>query len=142
MTSILLVEDAHDIRQIVELLLDAAGYIVWGVADGVSALRMAEQNQPDLIIMDLALPQLDGWEATRRLKANRRTRHIPVIAFTAHVFPEEIERAMTAGCAVVIPKPFEFTTLLHEIDNALGQGPSGQRTRSVGQRTEERHKSH
>ena len=119
MASILLVEDASDIRYIVELLLQNVGYTVISVNDGVDAVQRAQQQPPDLIVMDLALPRLDGWEATRQLKEWESTRHIPVLAFTAHALPDEIERAKAVGCAAVITKPFEITTFLDTIDRLL-----------------------
>jgi two-component system, cell cycle response regulator DivK len=119
MASILLVEDASDIRYIVELLLQNVGYTVISVSDGVDAVQRAHDESPDLIVMDLALPRLDGWEATRQLKERTATRHIPVLAFTAHALPDEIEHAMAVGCAAVITKPFDITTFLDTIDRLL-----------------------
>jgi CheY-like chemotaxis protein len=119
MASILLVEDASDIRYIVELLLQNVGYTVISVNDGVQAVQRAQQAPPDVIIMDLALPRLDGWEATRQLKERTDTRHIPVLAFTAHALPEEIEHALAVGCAAVITKPFDINTFLDTIDRLL-----------------------
>ena len=119
MASILLVEDASDIRYIVELLLQNVGYTVISVNDGVEAVQRAQQEPPDLIIMDLALPRLDGWEATRQLKERTDTHHIPVLAFTAHALPDEIEHALAVGCAAVITKPFDITTFLDTIDRLL-----------------------
>jgi two-component system, cell cycle response regulator DivK len=132
MATILLIEDAHDIRQMVELVLQSAGHTVLTATNGHTGLWLAERIQPDLIVMDLVLPRLNGWEATRRLKATPTTQHIPVLAITAHVFSNEIERALKAGCAVVLPKPFEMTTFLHQIDVLLSQGPRHNRERSVG----------
>jgi two-component system, cell cycle response regulator DivK len=119
MASILLVEDASDIRYLVELLLQSVGHAVVSVNDGVRAVERVEQEPPDLIVMDLALPQLDGWEATLQLKARDSTRHIPVLAFTAHVLPDEIERALAVGCGAVIAKPFDITSFLDTIDRLL-----------------------
>jgi len=130
MASILLVEDALDISYLVVLLLHSAGHTVVSVNDGVSAVQRATQELPDLIIMDLALPQLDGWEATRQLKAQVSTRHIPVLAFTAHVLSDDIEHALAVGCAAVIRKPFEITIFLDTIDNLLHT--RNQRTRTLG----------
>jgi two-component system, cell cycle response regulator DivK len=130
MASILLVEDALDISYLVVLLLHSAGHTVVSVNDGVSAVQRATQELPDLIIMDLALPQLDGWEATRQLKAQVSTRHIPVLAFTAHVLSDDIEHALAVGCAAVIRKPFEITIFLDTIDDLLHT--RNQRTRTLG----------
>ncbi|HEY3232200.1 MAG TPA: response regulator [Roseiflexaceae bacterium] len=118
MAYILVVEDAHDNREIAEIILRDAGHTVLSVPDGESGLAAAADLRPDLILMDLALPFVDGWEATRRLKADPDTRDIPVIAFTAHVLQEDAERAWAAGCSAVIPKPFEIDALLRQI-NAL-----------------------
>jgi CheY-like chemotaxis protein len=121
MAYILLVEDTPDNREIAEIILRDAGHTVLSVADGASSMVAAATAQPDLILMDLALPLIDGWEATRRIKANPATRDIPVIAFTAHVLQEDAERARAAGCAAVIAKPFEIEALLRQIDMLLGQ---------------------
>ena len=121
MAYILLVEDTQDNREIAEIILRDAGHTVLSVADGASGMVAAATAQPDLILMDLALPQIDGWEATRRIKADPATRDIPVIAFTAHVLQEEAERARAAGCAAVIAKPFEIDMLLREIDTLINQ---------------------
>jgi CheY-like chemotaxis protein len=119
MASILLVEDASDIRFMVELLLQSAGHTVVSVNDGIQAVQRAVHEPPDLIVMDLALPHLDGWEATGQLKERAGTRHIPVLAFTAHVLPDEIERALAVGCDAVITKPFDITTFLDTIERLL-----------------------
>jgi len=121
MAYILLVEDTQDNREIAEIILRDAGHTVLSVADGASGMVAAVAAQPDLILMDLALPKIDGWEATRRIKANPATRDIPVIAFTAHVLQEEAERARAAGCAAVIAKPFEIDMLLSQIDTLIRQ---------------------
>ena len=119
MAYILLVEDTHDNREVAEIILRDAGHTVLSVADGASGMAAAASVRPDLILMDLALPRVDGWEATRRLKANPKTRDIPVVAFTAHVLQEDAERAREAGCAAVVPKPFEIDALLGQINRLL-----------------------
>ncbi|HEX5692524.1 MAG TPA: response regulator [Roseiflexaceae bacterium] len=116
MASILLIEDTRDTRTVVELILQDAGHSVISAADGASGLAVAAAKTPDLILMDLALPRVDGWEATRRLKANPATRDIPVVAFTAHVLQEDADRAREAGCEAIIVKPFDIATLLNQID--------------------------
>jgi CheY-like chemotaxis protein len=112
MAQILIIEDYPDNRDITELVLAVAGHTVSSASDAVRGLYLAARDQPDLILMDLALPRLDGWEATRRLKAYPLTRHIPVIALTAHVRQDALARAEAAGCVAVITKPFEIDTLL------------------------------
>ena len=132
MATILLIEDSQDNRNVTELILMDAGYTVITAEDGLRGLGLATRARPDLIVMDLALPRLDGWAATRRLKAQPTTRHIPVVAFTAHVTPEAIARAEIAGCVAVVTKPFEIDTLLHTIARVLAQATSEQRQRAVG----------
>ena len=131
MAHILIVEDAPDNRTIAELILQSAGHTVVSVGDGASAVGVAIITQPDAILMDLSLPQLDGWEATRRLKSNPATCDIPVIAFTAHILPSDLERARAAGCATVISKPFEIDVFLTQIATLLAQHNSV-RSRRVG----------
>src|SRR4051794_30140451 len=121
MAHILIVEDARDNRTIAELILQSAGHTVESVGDGVSAVGMAVTTRPDAILMDLSLPRLDGWEATRRLKANPATCDIPVIAFTAHTLPNDIERARAAGCESVIAKPFEIDFFLQQVSDLLAE---------------------
>lgn len=119
MAHILLVEDAPDNRNIAELILLDAGHTVVSVGDGASALSAAASLQPDIILMDLSLPRLDGWEATRRLKQDPATRDIPVIAFTAHALPNDLDRARAVGCSSVIAKPFEIDTFLNQINSCI-----------------------
>jgi len=131
MAHILIVEDAPDNRTIAELILQSAGHTVVSVGDGASAVCAAISMQPDAILMDLSLPQLDGWEATRQLKAHPATCDIPVIAFTAHILPSDLDRALAAGCAAVIAKPFEIDVFLAQIA-ALVEQHSRVRSRRVG----------
>jgi two-component system cell cycle response regulator DivK len=121
MAHILIVEDAPDNRTIAELILRDAGYSVTSVSDGASALVAAAAKHPDVILMDLSLPHLDGWEATRRLKSDPATSDIPVIAFTAHALPNDIERARAAGCESVIAKPFEIDFFLQQVSDLLAE---------------------
>jgi two-component system cell cycle response regulator DivK len=118
MAHILIVEDSPDNRNIAELILRDAGHTVISVNDGPSAIVAANDDQPDVILMDLSIPRIDGWETTRRLKANPSTRNIPVIAFTAHILPSDLDRARAAGCDSIISKPFEIDFFLGQI-NAL-----------------------
>ncbi len=102
---ILVVEDDTDNRRIVVKVLSVEGYDVVEATDGVQALSRARAEHPDLILMDLALPNMDGWEATRRLKADPDTREIPVVALTAFAMRGDEEQARAAGCDDYIPKP-------------------------------------
>jgi two-component system, cell cycle response regulator DivK len=121
MAHILIIEDNRDNRDVTELILADAGYTVVSAGDGIRGLAIAMHVHPDLILMDLTLPRLDGWETTRHLKANPTTRHIPIIAFTAHVMHDDIARAVAAGCVAVIAKPFEISTFLSQIEAVLAQ---------------------
>lgn len=121
MATILVVEDTPDITQVMQLLLGDVGHTVITVHDGDECIAAAQQCQPDLILMDLALPRLDGWEATRQLKANQATCAIPVLAFTAYVQERELTAAREAGCEGIITKPFEIDDLLHTIEQSLSR---------------------
>jgi two-component system cell cycle response regulator DivK len=119
MAHILIIEDDYDIRHVTEFILAEAGHSVVSARDGLSGVEMATQIQPDLVLMDLSLPRLDGWKATHQLKTQTATLHIPVIAFTAHVSKAATTQAMLAGCETVISKPFEVDALLHIITLVL-----------------------
>ena len=112
---ILYIEDNEDNILILKRRLGRVGYDVAFAMDGAEGIRMAGELKPDLILMDLSLPVLDGWEATRRLKAAPETRHIPVIALTSHAMVGERERALAAGCDDFDTKPVEFQRLLGKI---------------------------
>ncbi len=112
MPTILLVEDNEMNRDMLMRRLQRKGYTVLIAVDGEEAIRMTQQHQPALVLMDMSLPVLDGWEATRRLKADPSTRSIPVIALTAHAMPAERERALDAGCVAFETKPIDFHKLL------------------------------
>jgi len=132
MAHILIIEDYPDNANVIQLILADAGHTVSSASEAVRGLFLAARDQPDLILMDLALPQLDGWAATQQLKASSLTQHIPVVAFTAHVGEEDIARAKDAGCVAVIPKPFDIDKLLHTIATALDSSAPRWRERAVG----------
>jgi len=88
--------------------------------DGKQGIAAAQNEMPDLILMDMSLPEIDGWEATRRLKAHETTRHIPVIALTAHAMMSDRRRALEAGCDDYDTKPVEFVRLMAKIESILG----------------------
>ena len=113
---ILYVEDNEDNVYVLKSRLTRAGHTVLIAPDGTQAVTMAAAEQPDLILMDLSLPVLDGWEATRRIKAAPETRHIPVIALTAHAMAGDRERAIAAGCDDFDTKPVEMSRLLDKIE--------------------------
>ena len=124
MAKILLVEDNEMNRDMLSRRLQRKGFEVLLALDGVEGLELAGAQQPDLILMDMSLPVLDGWEATRRLKAADATRHIPVIALTAHAMAGDREKALAAGCDDYDTKPVEFSRLLEKIDNLLQKRPA------------------
>jgi two-component system, cell cycle response regulator DivK len=116
---ILLVEDDADNRTVFMLALRHGGFSVLCCADGETAVRLAQREVPDLILMDLALPKLDGWEATARIKANPVTRRIPVVALTAHVGCESRERAARAGIDAYLTKPIGPAALIRRVVEVL-----------------------
>ena len=115
MAKILLVEDNEMNRDMLSRRLVRNGYEVSLAMDGQQGVDMALSERPDLILMDMSLPVIDGWEATRRIKANDATRQIPVIALTAHAMAGDREKAMEAGCDDYDTKPVEITRLLGKI---------------------------
>ena len=119
MTKILLVEDNEMNRDMLSRRLQRRGYEVVIAVDGGQGLEMAQAETPDLILMDMSLPVLDGWEATRRLKATPATRLIPVIALTAHAMVADRERSLEAGCDDFDTKPVEIERLLGKIARLL-----------------------
>jgi two-component system cell cycle response regulator DivK len=133
MPHILVIEDYRDNRDVAELILRDAGYTVSSAGDGLSGIAVAIQRQPDLILMDLALPVLNGWEATRRLTAHPATQHIPVVAFTAHIGPDALTRAYAAGCIASVAKPFEIEVLLRQLAVILTQHRRPDRQRAAGE---------
>ncbi len=119
MTTILLVEDNEMNYDMLSRRLKRKGYDVIIATDGQAGLDMALAERPALILMDMSLPVLDGWEATRRLKAAEDTRAIPVIALTAHAMAGDCEQALAAGCDDYDSKPVEFDRLLGKIKRLL-----------------------
>jgi two-component system, cell cycle response regulator DivK len=115
MARILLVEDNEMNRDMLSRRLIRNGYEVSLAIDGQQGVDMALSERPDLILMDMSLPVIDGWEATRRIKANDATRQIPVIALTAHAMAGDREKAMEVGCDDYDTKPVEITRLLGKI---------------------------
>src|SRR3954447_9614851 len=125
MARILLVEDNELNRDMLSRRLSRRGHQVVEATDGEAALAPPPSRRPDLILMDMSLPVLDGWEATRRLKAVPATRPIPVIALTAHTMVADRERSLEAGCAAFDTKPLEIERLLGKIARLLP--PTGPR---------------
>ena len=124
MSKILLVEDNYRNRDMLSRRLERRNYEVVIALDGESGLALARSEAPDLILMDMSLPILDGWEATRRLKADAATQHIPVIALTAHAMSSDRDKALEAGCDDYDTKPIELPRLLLKMEALLsGNAP-------------------
>ncbi|MCB9641038.1 MAG: response regulator [Myxococcales bacterium] len=119
MHTLLLVEDNEMNRDMLTRRLQRRGFDVLIAQDGLEGLQIAQNRLPDLILMDLSLPGVDGWEATRRLKADPNTRHIPVVALTAHAMAGDREKAIDAGCDDYDTKPIELSRLLEKIRRFL-----------------------
>jgi two-component system cell cycle response regulator DivK len=122
MPKILLVEDNEMNRDMLSRRLQRNGYEVVLALDGESGVAMAQTQVPDLVLMDMSLPVLDGWEATRRLKSDSATRRIPVIALTAHAMSSDRDKALEAGCDDYDTKPIELPRLLGKIEALLKVG--------------------
>ncbi|HEX8235802.1 MAG TPA: response regulator [Abditibacteriaceae bacterium] len=121
MSKLLLVEDNELNRDMLSRRLQRKGYEMIMATDGQEGVQMAQAQHPDLILMDMSLPVIDGWEATRLLKADASTQNIPVIALTAHAMAGDRERAVEAGCNDYDTKPIELPRLLEKIEALLGQ---------------------
>lgn len=121
MITILLVEDNEMNRDMLSRRLQRRGFTVSIATDGGQGVEMATSAAPDLILMDMSLPVLDGWEATRRIKADAATRDIPVIALTAHAMAGDQEQARAAGCDDYDTKPVELSRLLGKIESQLAR---------------------
>ncbi len=119
---ILLVEDNEMNRDMLSRRLMRGGYEIVMAVDGQQAVDMASSEKPDLILMDMSLPVIDGWEATRRVKSNPDTQKIPVIALTAHAMVEDKEKAMAAGCNDFDTKPVDIDRLKGKIEGLLKGG--------------------
>ena len=119
MPKILLVEDNEDNRDMLSRRLIRKGYDVSLANDGGAGVAQALAEAPDLILMDMSLPVLDGWEATRRVKENPATRAIPIIALTAHAMADDREKAIAAGCDDYDTKPIDLPRLLEKIESLL-----------------------
>ena len=122
MARILLVEDNEMNRDMLSRRLERRGYEVIVAVDGEEGVARAKVEAPDIVLMDLSLPGIDGWEATRQLKAAEETRAIPVLALTAHAMAGDREKALEAGCDDFDTKPIDLPRLVDKIDALLGAG--------------------
>ena len=118
---ILIVEDDEKSLYLVRFLLEKAGFTVVEAGDGEEALEKAAEETPNLILMDMQLPKLDGYEATRRIKADARLRQIPVIALTAYAMKGDREKTLAAGCLSYIEKPIDPATFVEEVKRVIGE---------------------
>lgn len=126
MAKILIVEDNEMNRDMLSRRLERKGYTVVLAVDGGEGVAKATSEKPDIILMDMSLPVLDGWEATRRVKADPLTAKIPVIALTAHAMSGDREKTIEAGCDDYDTKPIELPRLLGKIESLLEESESGQ----------------
>ena len=120
--NILIVEDNPDNMTLIADILLSLNYEVLQAKDGEQGVAEAARHQPDLILMDLSLPRLDGWNATRQIKANEALKNIPVIALTAHAMIGDRERALAAGCDDYLSKPIIIHELIKKLNRFLGEG--------------------
>ena len=118
---ILLVEDFDDARELYSTCLRSSGYEVIEAATGMEAVALARSASPDLILMDLLLPGMDGWQATAELKRDPRVRHVPIVALTAHALSDERERIARLGCDAFLAKPCLPPDLIRTVDRILGR---------------------
>lgn len=137
MTRILLVEDNEMNRDMLSRRLERKGYSIRMATDGDEGIRMAREQAPDIILMDMSIPVVDGWEATRILKAGEDTRSIPIIALTAHAMTDDRARALAAGCDDYDTKPVDLPRLLGKIEallnaRGLAKGPDAAGTPAPG----------
>lgn len=119
--TILIVEDDPVIRGILELNLRDEGYEVLSAEDGQEGVRLAAKKLPGIILMDMRLPSITGWEATRQLKATKETNHIPIIALTAQSTSQDLRRCFDAGCDAFMTKPIQFAQLFTKIEMLLNR---------------------
>jgi two-component system cell cycle response regulator DivK len=119
MATVLVADDFLENRDILCRMLELFGYRTVSAANGEEAIQMALAHRPDIILMDLSMPVMDGWEATSRIKALDELRHVPVLAVTGHVTPHEIQRAIDAGCVDYVAKPIDFEMLVGKVTALL-----------------------
>ncbi len=122
MTKVLLVEDNEMNRDMLSRRLVRRGFEVVFAVDGEHGVDLARSEKPDIILMDMSLPVMDGWEATRRVKSDNATRHVPVIALTAHAMSGDQEKALAAGCDDYDTKPVEIDRLVGKIERLVSAG--------------------
>ncbi len=124
MPKILIVEDNEENRDALSRRLQRRGFEVISAADGKAGVALAQSEKPDLVLMDMNMPELDGWEATRQIKAVPECKDLPVVALTAHALTGDRERALEVGCADYHTKPVDFSKLMTQIEALLLKKPS------------------
>lgn len=117
---VLLVEDNEDNLVVYRTILEHVGFMVIEARDGEEGVNRARSERPDIILMDISIPKMDGWEATQRLKADGETSGIPIIALTAHALEEDRLKAMRAGCDGYLAKPVEPRRVVEEVEKFIG----------------------
>jgi CheY-like chemotaxis protein len=118
---VLVVEDNLDNYELVHTILKLAGYDTFLAINGRDGVDAARKQKPDLILMDMAMPEMDGWDATERIRKDPETKHIPMIAVTVHTLPEERKRALDAGVDAYISKPYDAAQLIQMVESTLGK---------------------
>jgi CheY-like chemotaxis protein len=118
--TVLLVEDNEDNLVVYRTILEHVGYRVVEARDGEEGVAAAREHHPDIILMDISIPKIDGWEATKRLKADSATNGIPIIALTAHALEEDRQKATDAGCDGYLAKPVEPRRVVQEVEKFVG----------------------
>lgn len=121
MPLVLIVEDNIDNYELVRFLLMRAGYDTLWARNGREGILMAKEEKPDLILMDLSLPEIDGWTATERIKSDPETKHIPIAALTAHTLPGDRQRALDAGCDGYLSKPMNIPLFVDTVANLIAR---------------------
>jgi len=124
MAKILVVEDEPEIRILVKTILEKAGYSVVEAEDGEAALRLVNEEEPDLVLLDVMIPGIEGWEVCRRIRENEATRRLPIIMVTVRTTDEAIQRSVECGANAHINKPFDQRELLDTIKKLLGETSS------------------
>ncbi len=120
---ILVVDDNEDNRELVSKILRLKGYCIIEAMDGKGAIKMAEEERPDLILMDISIPDIDGYEATRIIKSKEELKAIPIVALTAHAMKGDMEKALEAGCDGYIPKPIDIHSFPDQVGLFLRKAP-------------------
>ena len=132
---ILVVEDNMDNYELVRFILERAGYDVFLAVNGRDGVAAARLQRPDLILMDLGMPEMDGWNAAQKLKADDATKSIPLYALTAHTLPSERRRAIEAGCDGYVSKPIHMNGFLNMIEGAFSKNKENKKIRKTHEKS-------